>query len=687
VTYLNVDEVESALIALARAFPADCELITLPTRTIDGRTSHALRLGPRASGALPTLMLIGGVHAREWGSCEILINLAADLLAAHARHAGLRYGNQGYSAAEVGIMLQRLNILIFPQVNPDGRHHSQTADAMWRKNRNPAYSGGQSACVGVDINRNYDFLFDFATAFSPQSDVSVSADPCDYQVFHGPAPFSEPETQNVRWLFDTNDRVRWFVDVHSYSEDVLYSWGDDDNQSNDPGMNFRNPAFNGKRGLAGDAAYREFIPPGDLDTATYLAGVFKDGLRAVRGKTYTAKTSFNLYPTSGTSDDYAYARHFVDPGKGKIFASVVEWGTEFQPPWAEMQLIIADVTAALLATALEAALDAPYQLATQTRNPNQMDVFAIDADGRAQSAWWHGEWHDWFQVGTRTFPPNTPVSTQTRNPNQMDVFAVGEDGGAYSAWWNGDWHDWFRIGALAFPRGTPISTQTRNPNQMDLFAVDAGGRVQSAWWHGEWHDWFQIGTRLFPRRSQVATQTRNPNQMDLFAIGEDGAVYSAWWNGDWHDWFRVGTRATFAPGAPIATQTRNPNQMDVFATDANGEVYSAWWHGEWHDWFRVGTMTFPPNAPIATQTRNPNQMDVFAVGRDGGMYSAWWNGEWHDWFRIGTMAFAPNTPVVTQTRNPNQMDVFAVGRDGAVYSAWWNGEWHDWFRVGTHLIG
>jgi len=40
-------------------------------------------------------------------------------------------------------------------------------DAGWRRNRNPANSSGNAACIGVDINRNYDFLFDFATAFSP----------------------------------------------------------------------------------------------------------------------------------------------------------------------------------------------------------------------------------------------------------------------------------------------------------------------------------------------------------------------------------------------------------------------------------------------------------------------------------------------------------------------------------------
>jgi hypothetical protein len=49
-----------------------------------------------------------------------------------------------------------------------------------------------------------------------------------------------------------------------------------------------------------------------------------------------------------------------------------------------------------------------------------------------------------------TLPPqfaqNTPIAALTRNPNQMDLFAVGLDGGVYSAWWGfNQWHDWFSV--------------------------------------------------------------------------------------------------------------------------------------------------------------------------------------------------------------------------------------------------
>jgi murein tripeptide amidase MpaA len=357
VAYLNVDEVDTAVVNLAAAYPGLAQLVTLPETSIEGRTCHALRLGGGAPGTRDAALIIGGVHAREWGSCEITVNFCSDLLEAYTGGTGLAYGGKTFTAAQIQGLLDGLHVIVFPLVNPDGRHYSQTTSALWRRNRNPASSGGNPSCVGVDINRNYDFLFDFATAFAPGSDVSVytSSDPCNAsQVYHGPSPFSEPETRNVKWLLDMNPRTRWFIDIHSYSEDILFSWGDDENQSSNPAMSFSNAAFDGTRGVEGDTAYREFIPSGDLAVAQGLAIKFRDALQAVRGKNYTAKQGYDLYPTAGASDDYTYSRHLADPSKGKVYAYTIEWGTEFQPPWSEMELIVQDVSAGLIEFCVEA---------------------------------------------------------------------------------------------------------------------------------------------------------------------------------------------------------------------------------------------------------------------------------------------------------------------------------------------
>lgn len=359
-TYLNIEEVDSAIINLSAKYQDLCRLVTLPNPTVEGRISHALNIGKEA-GSKNTVFFTGGVHAREWGSSEICVYLAADLLEAYSRNTGLKYGTKYFDVDDIKSIMENLNVLIFPCVNPDGRHYSQTSQPLWRRNRNPSESGGNPNCVGVDINRNYDFLWDFNKHFSPKSKVNTSSNPCDQsQTYRGSAPFSELETQNVKWLFDNYPIIKWYVDMHSYGEDILYSWGDDENQSDNPSVNFIDPLYNSKRGVENDKSYEEYIPNTDLITAISLVNSIRDGIEAVRGKKYAVKPGFHLYPTSGAGDDYAYSRHFSNPGHTKVLAFTLEWGerhrsleTSFHPKWDEMKEIVIDVTAGLLEFCLE----------------------------------------------------------------------------------------------------------------------------------------------------------------------------------------------------------------------------------------------------------------------------------------------------------------------------------------------
>src|SRR5688572_9253181 len=159
--YLNVEEIEAALHTVAESYPQVTELVPLPNRTPEGRQSHALRIGPADAPADNTVVVTGGIHAREWVPPDALVNLAADLLEAHARGTGLRYGGQSFSANDIQSVVEGLQIVLFPCVNPDGRNHSQTVDPMWRKNRRRVRSELDARCVGVDLNRNFDVLWDF----------------------------------------------------------------------------------------------------------------------------------------------------------------------------------------------------------------------------------------------------------------------------------------------------------------------------------------------------------------------------------------------------------------------------------------------------------------------------------------------------------------------------------------------
>jgi hypothetical protein len=347
--YLNVDEVESAIGAAARApYATIATLIPLPNPTWEGRQCHALRIAGQSGANRIGVYFLGGVHAREWGSCDILINFIEQIEQAYVNGTALTFGGKTFSAADIKRIVDTLDILIFPQANPDGRHFSMNGNPGWRKNRRSAPTGSQ--CLGVDLNRNYDFLWDFHKHYSPSSGVLTSTEPCnDY--YNGRSAFSEPETKNVHWLAEQFTNTRFFIDVHSSGQQILYRWGDDNDQSADPNMNFMNPAYDRKRGI--DGPYKEYIPANDLATSLSLATVLHDAIKAVRGTDYRVEPAYSLYATSGTSEDYFYSRHFTDVSKTKIVSFTLEWGTEFQPPYAEMQHIIDETTSGLLAFCLE----------------------------------------------------------------------------------------------------------------------------------------------------------------------------------------------------------------------------------------------------------------------------------------------------------------------------------------------
>lgn len=362
-TFLNVVEIESALSGLAKTYPSVTQLITLPNTTAEGRTSHALVIGTGTSCPQAGVLIISGTHAREWGGPDICINFAADLLEAYTGNTGLAYGGTSYTAAQIKSIVEKVDVIVFPDINPDGRNYSQNTYAMWRKNRNPASSGGQASKIGVDVNRNYDFLWDLNTTFDPGAQAGgtlASTNPSN-DLFHGTAPFSEAETKNVRWLFEQYPYIGWFMDIHSYGGDILHAWGDDTNQSNDPDKNFTNAAWNGKRGLPNDA-YGEYIGSCDLAAAALAGNAVSTAIAGVRGESYAVAQAFFLpswgstYPTSGASDDWANSRYYADPSQTKVRGYCMEFNRvkTFFPSWADMQLIILDVDAGLVRLCLRA---------------------------------------------------------------------------------------------------------------------------------------------------------------------------------------------------------------------------------------------------------------------------------------------------------------------------------------------
>jgi len=350
-TIMSTAEIESALVFFETTYPALCHRVELPNKTIENRTCHALHLGLPNAPDHAAGLVIGGVHAREWGGPDIVVNFAGDLLRAYSNAKGLQYGGQPFSAADIKQIFEQTTLVVFPCVNPDGVEYSHNTVALWRKNRNAASSGGQANRIGVDINRNYDFLWDYKRYFDSAAwATSLASDDPSIETFHGAAPFSEPETRNVKWLMDTYPSLNMFLDLHSYTGDVLYNWGDDDNQNTDPSLNFLNAAFDGQRGIL-NSGYGEFIPHGDELVSVGAANAIRDAMDATRGRSYEAKQGVGLYPTAGTSDDYAFSRHLAQPGLAKIHGFVVEFNFASDGPAAHPP------TDPFLATADPALLD------------------------------------------------------------------------------------------------------------------------------------------------------------------------------------------------------------------------------------------------------------------------------------------------------------------------------------------
>lgn len=82
----------------------------------------------------------------------------------------------------------------------------------------------------------------------------------------------------------------------------------------------------------------------------------REAIRATHGRDYAVQQAVGLYPTSGSSDDYAYARSFLDPQSSKVLGYTIEWGPQrasipksFHPDYEDMVPIIEEVTAALIA--------------------------------------------------------------------------------------------------------------------------------------------------------------------------------------------------------------------------------------------------------------------------------------------------------------------------------------------------
>jgi carboxypeptidase T len=207
--------------------------------------------------------LMAEIHAREYVTAETAARFAEYLV------------NQYGVNPDVTWMLDYFEVHILVMTNPDGRKKAETG-LSWRKNTDTDDNCASLGDYGVDLNRNAAFKWGGAGS---------SSDPCGL-TFHGRSPASEPEVQAVqtylaailpdlRGPLDTDiapdTYPGLFLTLHSYSGLVLYPWGWTDASA----------------------------PNG--------AGLSTLGRKFGYYNHYTVQQSIGLYPTTGTTDDWAYA--------------------------------------------------------------------------------------------------------------------------------------------------------------------------------------------------------------------------------------------------------------------------------------------------------------------------------------------------------------------------------------------
>lgn len=345
---LNADEVYTAMKGLEKEY--GLELFTAPHKTFDGNTviGGVANKAEKKKKDKQYIYFTSGIHARERGGPDNLIYFISDLLYANEHRTGLTYGNKTYTNSQVKTALGA-GVVFIPMTNPDGVRHDQANSNLWRKNRNPASStAGQPLSVGVDLNRNFDFLWNFTKHFDP-SVAPASTNPSS-QAFYGTAPFSEPETKNIAWVYEEWKNIRWYIDVHSAAGTLLYSWGDDDDQSFDPKQNLFNPEYDGKRGIVQDKLYGEFIDQQDWDNVRIQANATTAAMNATAGRAYVPQQAVGLYPTSGASDDWTFSRWHKNKKVNKVYGYTLEFGypTNFYPTAEEYVQNIIDTSAGFM---------------------------------------------------------------------------------------------------------------------------------------------------------------------------------------------------------------------------------------------------------------------------------------------------------------------------------------------------
>lgn len=263
-SYLTYQEIENYLYNdVAQRYSANSAItVKAIGKTFEGRNVHVVELRQKGSlGRKPAILIDAGIHAREWIAPALALNIINKL--------AFNPDND----PDVNDLLAKFDWFVVPSINPDGYVYSQTGSTtrLWRKTRTTKYyTTAYGPCRGIGVDGNRNFGYDW----NPKIGGSTCA---SSDVFAGPAPFSELETQNIRdWILSHAGLAKAYITIHAFGQYLLYPYGSDMNKA------MLNEELN-------------------ID----VANAFKDRLGQL-GVTYVVGNSAReLYSAAGGSDDYA----------------------------------------------------------------------------------------------------------------------------------------------------------------------------------------------------------------------------------------------------------------------------------------------------------------------------------------------------------------------------------------------
>ena len=282
--FYTLAEVVAELDSMKSLFP---NLITSKVsigNTIEGKPTYMVKISdnPGVDENEPEVLYTALHHAREPESMMQMIYFMYYLL-------------ENYNTdPEVQYLVNNRELYFIPVVNPDGYEYNRSTypsgGGMWRKNRRN--NGGS---YGVDLNRNYG-PYSYWNAPNGGSSTTPSSD-----TYRGTAPFSEPETNNIK-NFLASRKIKNALNYHTYGNYLIYPYGALDHETPD------------------SLTFREYAS----DMTFYNNYTYGTDLQTVN------------YSTRGNSDDYFYDGDTV-LNSGKIFTMTPEVGTTgFWPSQSEI---------------------------------------------------------------------------------------------------------------------------------------------------------------------------------------------------------------------------------------------------------------------------------------------------------------------------------------------------------------